>query len=367
MSHRAVCAVFRLSARGILLAVFSSAALLLAGCDRPERIGAVGPNGEISVFTNLPAGDPAIDSLRVVYAYRASMVVPETAFYLDFTPIEKFHVHRHVKNQMYLADMSRDDRLTRTVPGYLPPEGRRRLAAREPFRMIVHDLHANGQTTVFLVGWSSADLVSLLSPAHAPQLRAELENAVIEGLLETMFLVGEDVDLGHRMALDYGWTIRVPSGFTPATDPSRLYAPAGRTNKSGAGAGAEIPGGFVKLSAESPVRLLLVHWREESVPTDPASWDPILDGILWRYNDQDFVQRDRTRADLVPFREGAAVKWDGVWQNEKYVIGGPFRAFAFTEGGRSYLIVGIVFDPGADKLPTMRQVEAMLRTFRPVR
>jgi len=66
------------------------------------------------------------------------------------------------------------------------------------------------------------------------------------------------------------------------------------------------------------------------------------------------------------FQGAPGLRWEGVWQNEKYVIGGPFRAFACHRNGDSFLMVGLVYAPGQDKMPALRQVEAMISTFRMV-
>jgi hypothetical protein len=96
----------------------------------------------------------------------------------------------------------------------------------------------------------------------------------------------------------------------------------------------------VKFNAADPVRLILVHWLDRRVPLDVDAWTPILNGILELYNDGDFVLDERTEVFAAAFQGEPALKWEGVWQNEKYVIGGPFRAYAFHRGDRSYVLVG---------------------------
>jgi hypothetical protein len=75
---------------------------------------------------------------------------------------------------------------------------------------------------------------------------------------------------------------------------------------------------------------------------------------------------DKTMARPATFQGQPAVKWEGIWQNEKYVIGGPFRAFACHRDGRSYLLIGQLFAPGQSKVYVLRQLEALLGTFRTV-
>lgn len=329
-------------ARGLLPVLLG---FLLQACSDREPTGAVGPNDEISVFTNLAPEDRALEAVRETYAYAVDAVKAEPAFYLDFSSWDKFDVHRHVKNQMFVIEMSRDDRLTRAVPGMMGREGRELMQAKRPFTHIVRDLHAMGQTTLFVVGWSSDDFLRLLAPDRAPRLQRELEESVVRGLTRTMYSLGEETALARELAGEFGWTLRLPKGFAGAEDP------AGRV---------------VKLHAQDPVRLLVIHWTEEEIPLDAGAWDPVMARILLKYNEGDYVMADRSRVEPVEFQGEPALRWEGIWQNDAYTIGGPFRALAFRRGGRSFLLVGIVYNPAGDKVPALRQVEAMFQSFRVV-
>jgi hypothetical protein len=109
-----------------------------------------------------------------------------------------------------------------------------------------------------------------------------------------------------------------------------------------------------------------VHWIPGDVPLTLDAWEPILARTLLVYNDGDEVLTERTRVFPDRFQERPALKWEGIWQNEKYVIGGPFRAYAFHREDTSYLMVGILFAPGQDKVYALRQLEGMMNTFRVV-
>jgi hypothetical protein len=165
---------------------------------------------------------------------------------------------------------------------------------------------------------------------------------VAEGLVKTMYALGEDTELSVQVARRFGWTMRLVPGFNAVSDPQRQV---------------------VKLNSQDPVRLFLVHWRDERIPLEFSKWRSILEEILELYNDGDFIEEPRTVGLRTRFQGEAALKWEGVWQNDKYIIGGPFRAYAFHRGDRSYLLVGIVYAPGQDKVHILRQVEGMLRTF----
>ncbi|NNF06305.1 MAG: DUF4837 family protein [Candidatus Eisenbacteria bacterium] len=320
--------------------------LLTTSCTRREGdSGAVGPVGEVSVFTNEPRDGEVVTTFLDIFNYDLDMIGPESSYRIDLVKFDQFKVHRYVKNQVFLVNMGIDDDLARTLPSFLNANGKAKLRQGKPFRHLVRDQFARGQVTLFLVGRTSNDLKTLLADTSPELQRRSFEAAVVGGLSETMFSLGEDKQLPISVAQDFGWTVRLPNGFYGAKDAD---------------------GRFVKFNADDPGRLLLVHWVEEVVPLELASWAPIMDRILKSYNDQDYVDMSALKTYVTNFQGQRALKWEGIWQNDKYTIGGPFRAYAFERDGRSYLLIGQVFNPGSKKLPTIRQMDAIMNTFRAV-
>jgi hypothetical protein len=329
-----------------VLAFFFWLVLAVSACRGQGPTRAVGPNDDISIFTNAGANVSVTAELRRLFAYPVEVMGKEAAFFVEFAPFQDFRVHRHVKNQVLAVDLSGDDALARALPDMLAGIADEQLRARKPFLRLVRDYWAVGQTSLFAVAWSEEDLRRLLARADSTGLRREYEDAVVEGLTKTLYSMGEEEALARQTANHQGWTVRVLPNFFAAEDAQ---------------------GHAVKFNAADPVRLILVSWWEGEIPLEAAAWEPLLADALWKYNDGDFVLAERSRVYAYPFQGEPALRWEGVWQNEKYVIGGPFRAFACHRDGKSFLLVGIVYAPGQDKVPALRQVEAMITTFRTVR
>jgi hypothetical protein len=125
----------------------------------------------------------------------------------------------------------------------------------------------------------------------------------------------------------------------------------------------EVDARCAAFRAEGPSRRILVHWQDELVPLDRGRMDPILSRVLSRWDDGDALLAERTTVEPARFQEAPALAWKGVWQNEVHAIGGPMRAVGFHRGSRTYLLVGMIFSPGREKMATMRQMEAILETF----
>ena len=322
------------------------AVLMTSGCGTRPHPGAVGGNDEISLFTNASARGPVIPEIRRLYAYPVDVVAPEPAFSIEAVSQSRFNVHKTVKNQIFAVNLGARDPLAKALPGLLGDRGEELLDAGKPFRLLLTDRFATGQTSLFAVAWNESDLFRLFADADSVQARRTYEDSVVRGLGETMFSLGEETELPAEVAREFGWTMRLNKGFFGAMDSARA---------------------FVKFNAAEPVRLILVHWLDETIPLTAEAWNPVMERILLVYNDGDFAFAERTRAFPVSFQGEPALKWEGIWQNEKYTIGGPFRAFAFHRGGRSYILIGEVFAPGADKVYLLRQVEALMNTFRVTR
>lgn len=332
----------RLCGAGLLRALLM-AVVVTSGCGERPHPGAIGGNDEISLFTNASPRGEVVPEIRRIYSYPVDVVGPEAAFSIESVPHARFAAYRTVKNQIFAVNLGARDPLAEALPGLLGDRGKEFLDAGKPFRHILLNRFAAGQTSLFAVAWNEPDLLRLFTDADSVQARRTYEDSVVRGLVETLFSLGEETELSAEVAREFGWTMRLNKGFFGAMDSARA---------------------FVKFNAAEPVRLILVHWLDESVPLTADAWDPVVERILRVYNDGDFPLAERTRIFPVSFQGEPALKWEGIWQNEKYTIGGPFRAFAFHRGDRSYILVGEVFAPGADKVFLLRQVEALMNTFR---
>lgn len=66
------------------------------------------------------------------------------------------------------------------------------------------------------------------------------------------------------------------------------------------------------------------------------------------------------------FKGRYAVETRGLWRLNNVVMGGPFVSYTFVDEptNRLYYIEGFVYAPGQDKRPLIREVEAILHTFK---
>ncbi len=70
----------------------------------------------------------------------------------------------------------------------------------------------------------------------------------------------------------------------------------------------------------------------------------------------------------ITFNDQAAKEIRGLFRMEGFIMGGPFYSLAFfnPENGRQYMVEGFVYAPQFDKLKFLREIEAMVRSAKPI-
>ncbi|MBN1562072.1 DUF4837 family protein [candidate division KSB1 bacterium] len=209
--------------------------------------------------------------------------------------------------------------------------------------------------------WAKNQLLVLAVSKDIPTLRQNLrENGdrlfnlfdenLSDHVRQSLFIHFEQQEISKKLMDRHGWSVRVQHDYFVAVDSSEIR--------------------YVWLRRFNPQRWISVHWQ----PTDDPSlltkeW--MLEkraDIIAKYYDGDYVYEDETikvQEKIVDFNGRYAIRLDGVWQNEKHVMGGPFRMYGFYDesDGRLYLIDLSVYAPGQRKYQYIRQLDGIALTF----
>jgi hypothetical protein len=195
----------------------------------------------------------------------------------------------------------------------------------------------------------SGDRLAKVIRENGQLIRDIIEEANRERLREYL-LKKEKSDLTEELRAKYGFTIRIPSLYELNQDRP------------------DIPG--VELVRTPPHQGLTVSWKPWkehglSVADSSALYDARAD-LAWKMYDKDVMRRD-----LVSFRDGQlgdydAVVMEGYWENSVDLYGGPFICFFVEDRLRSrlWIIDCLVYAPGFDKHPYLRELRAVAETFR---
>ena len=219
------------------------------------------------------------------------------------------------------------------------------MCIRDSLR-IEEDVWAEGQVVALLIGRDEPELVAYLS-SHREDILGRLEAAVVERLTRTLRDDPDGAAVAAMLGERYGWSLAPPSGY------DLLSGAADR--------------GFVFLRRTQPDRNLFVFWTTGG--PELVTRDAVLrrrEELARIFYDGDRVEWRRPFDErTVTFAGRPALRLSGWWANEKLLGGGPFRlhCFAVPEQGRVYIVDESLFAPGMDKVPLMRNMDAMAATF----
>jgi hypothetical protein len=207
------------------------------------------------------------------------------------------------------------------------------------------DRWAMGQVVVAITAPTEEALRELVT-RRSEEIFTYVEAVVQARLNRSLFKAGEQPLVTERLAETYGWSLRLP----PRYEVIDKYA-AERV---------------IQIKQDKPARLVTVYWEDGDWGDREATCLERKKMLAWKYWDEDEVVEDALEISGTTFLGNPAVHLVGTWENKKYVIGGTFSSYCFTcpECGRNYLVDAAVFAPGLDKLPIMRELEAILVTFK---
>lgn len=206
------------------------------------------------------------------------------------------------------------------------------------------DRWAKGQVVVGITARTEAELNEFVTERSEDVFRY-VEAVVQARLNRSLFEAGEQPLVTERLAETYGWSLRLP----PRYEVDEKFA-AERV---------------IKILNDKPARMVTVYWEDGEWGDRSATCLERKKMLAWEFWDEDEIVEEALEVKEATFLGSPAVHLTGTWENKKYVIGGTFTSYCFTcpECGRNYLIDASVFAPGLDKLPLMRELEAILVTF----
>ncbi len=318
---------------------------LLTGCDMSSN-PALGPYEQVHVISEREADADVLSLLSDALEIPFRTFQEETLFVLLPRPVRKLDEVKNRKNLLFPVDLSERGRVERIATQVLGDERIRRAKnSAEAKLFFIDDPWAVGQTAAFLLG---ANRKILLEGAkkEGDRIRSGFLGANRKRILRFLLFRGENISLSRKIYERYGWTIRMPAPFVE--DEQFL-------DKR-----------FFTMKMDQPGRIVSVYWEEghAEMPPDDAILE-IRRRIGWDFADEDEVDSASVRVFHAPFQGHDAVRIEGIWQNEKYTIGGPFRSIAFLEPGKSrlFLIDYAVYAPGFSKKYYLWELESVVETF----
>ncbi len=321
--------------------IMALATASLGGCSGEKILPAVGPGYEIVVLSPPDHRDLGANVSRIL-SRDVRLVQWEPTFQVIDDVLDDDSFYRTRKILFAVAPAGHDDlrRLMKRASGT-------EMQSSFPGLWIVLDPFAAGQVLLVLTGEKSA-IEGVLSD-RPDDLLAAVEDVAVTLLLTNLFRTGETPDARDRMLDLWGWGVRLPAEWVV----DDRFA----------------EDGFVRVWRDGPVAQIFVSWEDGRPERTPEAWVLRRDQLTGLYYQGDFVTRDpaRLRAETgATFHGPPGAVLGGLWENEIYVIGGPFEAWAFycPEDDRTYFVDISAYAPDRNKMPLMRILRAVVRTFR---
>ncbi|MFH1278346.1 MAG: DUF4837 family protein [Candidatus Eisenbacteria bacterium] len=323
--------------------------LLLAGvaalsCD--SLMPAMGSYDEIFVVSDRGPGEELMAPLRGCFEIAFETVQEETLFHLVPLSVRQLKEAQNRKNYLVLVDLSDRnatfDMATKLLGRATMNEA---LRAGKPAAYFVDNAYSHQQVHAFLLAPRSSAFPKAIGD-QGPSIRNQFLQANRRRILEFLLFRGEKRTLARNIYERFGWSIRIPSGFTPTLD--------------------HLGGDFFSMMMDRPGRRFFVWWKDsvETLP-EPGEVMALRDSLGRLYYEEDFVEPSRTTTTRADFQGREAVRVTGLWQNDPKVIGGPFRSIAFVDAAkrRLYLLDYAVYAPGFTKKYYLWELESVLGTF----
>jgi hypothetical protein len=271
---------------------------------------------------------------------------PEKIFELKPAPASKMENYFNHPQLLLIGILNSASPAASRIKSMLAPDVAERISAGQNYVLQKDDPWAEGQRLVVLCA-AQRDTLKQRIISHRDELFALFDQFATERMQKEMYSQFERKELAKTLLEKYGWTLRIQHDY-------HLYKEFPQEN-------------FVMLRRSWPERWLFVSWEKSNNP-EQITRDEIVawrNRIGRRFYEGDKIVDNELTFHQVDFAGYRALEAQGLWENEKKVAGGPFKAWAFYDDAtqQAFLIDIALFAPGKEKVKFLRQLEIMARTF----
>jgi len=262
-------------------------------------------------------------------------------------------VLKSAKNMLFV--MTLDSRTTdsRILQKYFTDQSLNQIKRdTTQFMRVQRDLFARDQTAVFLFA-SEADFLAKKINYNRSQIREIFEASARETIKSKLFK-STLKQLQTRVSENHNVEITIPYGWEKARDLKNFF--------------------WLRLMDAQTEQSLFVHYESYSDQSVFNNIDTYRDRITKRFlfdgeNANVYIERQPqipVFTERVNFNGHFAVEARGLWRISDLSRGGPFISYTIVdeEAGLIYYVEGYVDSPGTRKKNLVRELEAILGTFK---
>ena len=329
-----------------------------------------GTNDEVLLVMDSTAWQGELgDELRLTFR-EAMPGLPQAEPYFDIRYVDPFKLNsvlRSAKNILFVTTLDNQTAAGRRLQSYFTEESIQRIQQEPSLYMFEkEDEFARGQEIYHLFGNTEAELISNIRENRS-KIRQRLVDVMLDRITKGLYQGNEQHSVGKYLLDSYGFSLRVPFGYD--------LVPL-----------ADSVDNFVWLRQLGDIDKNVVVTFKDYTSEDAFDPDNILafrqqqlgrhvsDDALTFMTVQSVVSKEEGVAldtvtlveyDTVTFQGKFAVEARGLWKMSNDAMGGGFLSYTFVDEAqdRLYYIEGFVYSPGEKKRPSIRELEAILRTF----
>jgi hypothetical protein len=323
--------------------LFSAFSILLFNCDYVPS--SFGDFQKIVVYADTSLYAAVQTEVEQIFDQFVYTPHTERSFYLDVQPLNTLSTYQTRRNILFLGLLNAEDDVSKFINNALSEQVKQGIADDRIFEIFKPDLFASEQEVIFICG---KDLTSLRENLvnRGQIIFDRLHDSYMDRLKNAMFLKGEQEFLEDYLTKTYGWKVRVQHDYQIVKEDEK--------------------GAYVWLRRLNPDRNLFVYrYAAAHFDRDDQWLFTLRDSLMTIFYDGDRVDPEDSYIQQVDFLGYQALKITGVWQNHKYLIGGPFSTYAFYDKDTKYIyIIDLsVTAPGELKKTYLDQLDIMAHTF----
>ena len=267
---------------------------------------------------------------------------------------------RQIANLIYITSFDSQTKGARKIQGYFTPESRQKImSSKDYFLSTAEDLYARDQQVMYLFGQTEADLIRNLdknSTLITDHFNREERKRIAKDIFKT-----REKGIEKTLKNEFGLIAKIPSGYEVALINERFI--------------------WLRQMDKEIDKSIIISYTEYEDFEQFEQYQIIArrDSLCKQYlygdkeNNPDSYMITETDIPFIPvisrqinLNNVYAVETRGLWRTNSQSMGGPFLGVTLAEEGnnRLFYIEGFVFSPGKPQREIMRELEAVLYSFK---
>lgn len=298
---------------------------------------------------------PVGDAIRDMYQQYVR-ILPQDEYQFSLrkvNPRKLNSVLKNAKNLIFVMTLDGSSLENRTVREYFTDNSLKMIQRDSSlYYRVRKDEFAKGQVVLFLFGQDEGQLVENIKD-HKSQLVELFESAVRKRTRDKLFKTTKK-QLMKAITEDHGYSIKIPFGYDLAKNLKDFVW-------------------LRKLEAESELNVFIYEapYTSQEVFNDMGELRDEITETYLRDSEKPglFIKRQKivpVFSERVNFNGHFAVESRGLWAISDMSGGGPFVSYALVDESsqKLYYIEGYVYSPATKKKGLLREVEAIISTFK---